>query len=146
MLFRSLLAQQDIQGAQAALKSAIELDAGFSLAYLNLADSYRAVGDETKAEQTLKEALRHGREDIGAIQFALGLSYVRQGKYEQALAALADANRREPDNTQFTYTYAIALHDRGQKQAALSLLEKAVKRRPNEAQLTELLQIYRNTP
>ena len=145
-LGNALLARQDLQGAQAALKSAIELDVGFSLAYLNLADSYRAVGDETKAEQTLKEALRHGRDDIGAIQFALGLSYVRQGKYEQALAALADANRREPDNVQFTYAYAIALHDRGQKQAALSLLEKAVKRRPNESQLTELLQIYRDTP
>ena len=145
-LGNALLAQQDIQGAQAALQSAIELDAGFSLAYLNLADSYRAVGDETKAEQTLKEALRHGRDDIGAIQFALGLSFVRQGKYEQALSALADANRREPDNTQFTYTYAVALHDRGQKQAALSLLETAIKRRPNEAQLAELLQTYRSTP
>jgi tetratricopeptide (TPR) repeat protein len=142
----ALLAQQDIQSAQAALKSAIELDPGFSLAYLNLADSYRAVGDEAKAEQTLKDALRHGRNDIGAIQFALGLSFVRQGKYEQALAALAEANRREPDNVQFTYTYAIALHDRGQKQAALSLLDKAVKRRPNETQLTDLQQIYSSTP
>ncbi len=142
----ALLAQQDIQGAQTALQSAIKFDPGFSLAYLNLADSYRAIGDEAKAEATLREALRRGRNDIGPIQFALGLSLVRQGKYEQALAALAEANRREPDNMQFTYTYAIALHDRGQKQAALSLLEKAVKRRPNEVQLSELLQIYRNAP
>ena len=142
----ALLAQNDIQGGQAALQSAIKLDPGFSLGYLNLADSYRALGDEAMSEQTLREALRHGRENIGAVQFALGLSLVRQGKYEPALAALAEASRREPDNVQFTYTYAVALHDRGQKQAAISLLEKAIKRRPNEAQLAELLTIYRNAP
>ena len=142
----ALLAQNDIQGGQAALQSAIKLDPGFSLGYLNLADSYRALGDEAMSEQTLREALRHGRENIGAVQFALGLSLVRQGKYEPALAALAEASRREPDNVQFTYTYAVALHDRGQKRAAISLLENAIKRRPNEAQLAELVTIYRNAP
>ena len=113
------------------------------MAYLNLADSFRALGDEANAEQTLREALQKGREDIATVQFALGLSLVRQGKYQAALTALAEANRREPDNSQFTYTYAVALHDRGNKQAALNLFEAAIARRPNQRQLAELLDIYR---
>jgi tetratricopeptide (TPR) repeat protein len=142
-LGNTLFDQQDIMGAQAAFQSAIKLDPGFSMAYLNLADSFRALGDEANAEQTLREALQKGREDIATVQFALGLSLVRQGKYQAALTALAEANRREPDNSQFTYTYAVALHDRGNKQAALNLLEAAIARRPNQRQLAELLDIYR---
>jgi Flp pilus assembly protein TadD len=75
---------------------------------------------------------------------ALGLLKVRRIRYQEALPLLAKAAALEPNNTRYSYVYAVALKSIGQTEHAIRVLEQAHQRRPADRQvLTSLVDFER---
>ena len=119
----------DSGGAIAEYKRAIEIDPTFLAAYANLADVYRARGADGDAEALLRQGIARNPQ-AAALQFALGLTFVRQKRMAEGLKALGAASRFAPDDARFAYVYAVALNDAKQNGAALKVLASARKRHP----------------
>lgn len=66
------------------------------------------------------------------LHYALGLNLVRQKRTAEAIKALAEAARSEPNNPRYAYVYGIALHSSGDVRRGLAVLEGALTRRPND--------------
>ena len=79
----------------------------------------------------------------GAVHHALGLSLIRQHRATDALAELRQAADLEPDDPRFAYVYAVALHDTGDRLAALRTLDAAVAHHPYDRDLLMALVTYR---
>ena len=138
----ALAARGSVKEADAAFATAIALDRTYVPAYVNLAEVYRVNGREVDAERVLREAtLVCGAS--GAAHHALGLSLVRQKRYAEALVALAEACRREPDNVRFGYVYAVALHDTGKVAQAERFLNDLAERWPDHVHLRQTLDAWR---
>lgn len=133
---RGMLAQ-----ARASFKEAIAIDPAFDAAIASLADLERAVGDERAAEEILQQSLQKSPRSATLLH-ALGLSLVRQKRYEQALGRLAEAAALAPDEPRFSYVYAAALHGAGRKQEALDILKAALARRANDREMILALISY----
>src|SRR5699024_417501 len=102
--------------------TALQLDPAFVPAAVNLADFYRAQGQDQNAEKVLRRTLQRAP-DASALHYALGLLAVRQGRSAQALAQLADAQRLAPDNPQYAYVYALALSGNRNTTQAIQVLK-----------------------
>lgn len=124
-----------------ALEEAIRLDPTFVPAYVNLADAQQTAGNESAVERVLRDGLR-AAPGTAALHHALGLALVRQKRMPEAMTALAEAARREPETVRFTYTYIVALYDTGKRADALALLRAARRRHPDAPEFRELEQAY----
>jgi len=122
------LSRGETAPAEAAYRKAIALDAHFVPAYVNLADLYRASGREAEAEQVIRDGLR-ASPTAASLHEALGLTLVRQGKRDAALAAFYSATRLAPDNPRHGYVYAVALHSSGKRAEAMTVLRGIIKQR-----------------
>jgi tetratricopeptide (TPR) repeat protein len=140
-LSSALAAAGDIGGAVAAAREAITLDPTFVPAYVNLGDLYRMQGDETAVERVLRDGIPHAG-GSGAVHHALGLSLVRQKRMKDALAALAEAAKREPDNSRYALVYAVALNDTGRPADAIRVLRDFLSRRPGDPDVRATLEAY----
>ena len=80
----------------------------------------RALPEKGLAEHPQSALLHH----------ANGLMLVRKGELPAALKAFAEAVRLEPQNNQYDYVYAVALHDSGQLETASHRLERLLDRDP----------------
>ena len=89
----------------------------------------RRSGDEAGALAILQKA-QAAHPKSGEVAHALGLSYIRQKRLSDALVSLREAAGLAPDEPRFAYVYAIALHDTGQREAAIDVLRGVVSRRP----------------
>jgi tetratricopeptide (TPR) repeat protein len=94
---------------------------------IDLADIYRAGRRDADAERALRDGLRMVP-NAATLRDALGLTLVRQGKLQEALAEFAAAAKAAPDDPRHTYIYAVALHDAGRRVEAVRLLESAAQR------------------
>jgi tetratricopeptide (TPR) repeat protein len=112
--------------AEAAYKKALELDSGFVNAYVNLADLYRILRQNMKAEKVLRQALLKTTEHA-TIYHSLGLYYVRNDQNVNALEALGKAHDLVPENIRYAYVYAVALKEQGQVNKSLAVLTSAHK-------------------
>ncbi len=131
--------------AVAAYRGALKLDAQFTSAWVNLADTWRVQEREAETEATLREGLKHNPESADILH-ALGLAQVRKGDRVGALNSLARAARFAPENTRYTYVWAIALHSMGRSTEALAALRDADKRHPYDVSiLSALISIERET-
>jgi Flp pilus assembly protein TadD len=65
-----------------------------------------------------------------AIEHSLGLQYVRAGQMPQALSALENAARLQPDNARYSYVYAVALDGVGESAHAIKVLQDVHARHP----------------
>lgn len=131
-------ARGDLDGAQRAFEAAQQRDPGFLPAYVNLADVYRAAGEELKAEQVLRTALLHAGAS-GTAHHALALSLIRQHRLAEALPLLKEAATREPGNARFAYVYAVALQESGEREAAIKELRRALRSHPDDEALRAAL-------
>ena len=68
---------------------------------------------------------------------------IRGGQPEQAMKALQQAVKLEPDNSQYRYVLAVALQQSGQLEQACAQMEELLKRQPafRDARLA-LIQFY----
>ena len=108
--------QRQFDQAEAAYRTALELQADFTQAAVNLADLYRIQGRDADGEKTLRQALALDPQNA-TVHHALGLLLIRQKRLPEALAALAEAARLGEDNPRYGYVYAVALNstDQGPK-------------------------------
>jgi tetratricopeptide (TPR) repeat protein/nitrate/TMAO reductase-like tetraheme cytochrome c subunit len=125
----------------AAFTEAIALDRTFVPAYINLADVHRAQDNEAAAERVLRQAIA-AAPSAAAAHHSLGLSLVRQRRIPEALAALAEAVRLQPESARHSYVYAVALHDTGSVDQALAVLGTSLTRRPFDRDTLFLLASY----
>ena len=131
----------DAERAIAEYRKAIELDPTFVQAYVNLADLYRERGVESAGEAALRAGLARNPK-VAALQYALGLSLVRQKRSAEGLKALAEATRLDTANPRYTYVYAVALSDSGRPRDALKILEATHQRYPYDRDVLSSLALY----
>ena len=84
----------------------------FVPAYVNLADLYRIEGREKEAEAILRRALLVSPEQADVLH-ALGLSLIRQKRYDEAVVELDRAASARPESARYQYIFAVALHETG---------------------------------
>ena len=127
--------------AEENLVEAIAIDPSFTAGYVNLADLYRNQQRDEEAERVLRRGLERAA-DRASIEFALGLTLVRLGKRDEALAYLRRAHESRPDVTRFGYVYAVAQFDMGKQSGSLRTLEHMHRREPANREVLELLVAY----
>ncbi|NWA02660.1 tetratricopeptide repeat protein [Pseudomonas gingeri] len=127
---------------EALLRTARLRDPDFLPALVTLMQWLEANGRGSEAGQLLDQAL-HEHPDAALLQHARGLTLIRAGDTAQAMVALRKAARLEPQNPQYGYVLAVALHDSGQVEAACAELETLLKHQPTQrnARLS-LIQYY----
>ena len=123
------VAQQRPVDAEAALKTALELDPQFAPAAVNLADLYRATGRDGDGERVLRAVLTHDARSAAA-RHALGLLLVRQRRTAEAVAELPAAARLAPESARYGYVHAVALHGTGRSTPARQALAGVLSRHP----------------
>ncbi len=132
------LRQGRFDAAISAYRRAAQLEPGLAAAYLGLAEIYRQLGQDDRAEQALRTGVAE-TPDAAALHHALGLVLVRRHQPQQALEALAEAARLAPENTHYTLVQAVALHTYGQRDAALQRLRQALLQHPRAVELRDTL-------
>jgi predicted Zn-dependent protease len=134
----------DFANAEQELLAATRVDPLFTPAWVNLADVYRALRRDMDSEQLLLNALvRAPRSAV--LHHARGLALARLNRAPEAIVELRQAVVLEPDNSNFAYGYAVALHSSGRVREAIASLERVSARRPNdEALLSALASMRQN--
>jgi tetratricopeptide (TPR) repeat protein len=127
-------AENDVLAATTAYRKALSIDPGFVEASVNLSELLRHTGDETGAEELLRASIARDP-SAAAAHHALGLALVRQGRREDALAALARAAELAPATARFAWVHAVALHDAGRIDEAFEILQSALENHPNDRDL-----------
>ena len=139
------MARGDFDRAVASYETAIEVNACYVPAYVNLADFYRAQGREADAEKTLRRGIKVTPENA-SLHHALGLSLVRQQHTSDALDELRLASRLNSENARYIYVYAVALNSTGQPEQAIMVLQGAHNAHPNDSNiLNALVAFYRDS-
>ena len=120
-----LMGQRQADDAEAALRRAISLDSSLAGAHANLAELYRATGQNEKSENTYAEAVRTSPEDP-VLRYGHALSLVRAKDMNGAIGELETSVRLAPANAQFRTTLAIALDSVGRTEEAFDVLGEAL--------------------
>ncbi|WP_394140449.1 tetratricopeptide repeat protein [Vibrio chagasii] len=102
---------------------AIEIEPYFENSYANLADLYRAQGDEPKALATLKQGIQ-AQPKSSVLPYSAGLSLLRVKDYDQATRYLKQAAETAQTDPQYWYVYGLAL-EKSDVLAASQSLHKA---------------------
>jgi Flp pilus assembly protein TadD len=84
------LAQDDVDGAVAALRTAVALDPDSTVALSTLGVAYDRLGRHEDAHESLRAARERSPDDVYTLN-NLGVSYLLSGAYELAAEALQDA-------------------------------------------------------
>jgi tetratricopeptide (TPR) repeat protein len=128
-LARLYAAEGRMTDAEAALRSALTVTAGFVPASVNLADLYRATGRDAEGERVLRDALEREPRSAAA-RHALGLLLARQRRLAEALVELETAARLAPERARYGYVHAVALHETGHAKPAVAALARVLERHP----------------
>lgn len=102
---------------------AIKIEPYFENSYANLADLYRALGDEPKALATLKQGIQ-AQPKSSVLPYSAGLSLLRVKDYDQATRFLKQAAETAQTDPQYWYVYGLAL-EKSDVLAASQSLHKA---------------------
>jgi len=115
--------------ADKAYQQALILEPLNAVAINNRADSFRAQG----LHQRALELLVAGNKTVPntpLLLHSLGLAQVRSG--QPALDSLRQAANLAPDNSRYSYIYAIALNGEGKTKQALEVLNRVLVNSPND--------------
>ena len=115
-----LFSQGRTHEAEKAFRQAIILDPTLSGAHVNLAEFYRAGGDNEASEQTYAEAVV-ANPDRADLRYGHGLSLVRLNAMPDAIEELTAAVRLDPANSRYRTTAASALDSMGRTDDAFAL-------------------------
>ncbi|WP_080578811.1 tetratricopeptide repeat protein [Sinorhizobium fredii] len=129
-----LFEQRRTVEAERAFRRAIVLDPTLSGPRINLAEFYRAVGDNEKSEQAYAEAVA-ANPDRAELRYGHGLSLVRQKAMPDAIEELEAAVRLDPGSSRYRTTAAIALDAVGRTDEAFALFDRAVAGGATDANL-----------
>ncbi|WP_139556932.1 multiheme c-type cytochrome [Methylotetracoccus oryzae] len=119
-------------------QAALAIQPGFAPAYANLADLYRALGQEDKVREMLSQGLSAAPNDAG-LHYAHGLHLVRVGRTPAGLAEIKRAAELAPDDDRYTYGYAVGLYSSRNKKPAFDFLAAHLRAHPNDREALYLL-------
>ena len=123
--------------AEAEYLAGLKLDPMAIPLYVNLADFYRLQGREASAEQLLRQAISLAP-DSAAVRHALGLSLVRQKRYQDAIEQFGRAAGLAPEEPRYSYVYIVALQSSGRSAESRAALDQALRRHPFDPSLLQL--------
>lgn len=115
--------------AKKLLKEALEIEANYLPANLNLADIYRIQGLEKKVFNTLKKTLTFAK-DYSIVYYSIALHYLRINKVSQAIKYLKISISKKDANALNFYVYALALLKNNQIEKAKEILTKSLEKWP----------------
>ncbi|WP_298774263.1 tetratricopeptide repeat protein [uncultured Shewanella sp.] len=127
----------DLQQAKIHFENALTLQPHFLPAKLNLASIYRETGHYTEAKQLLNAILSIDVQHSLAL-YNLGLIYVIEKDWRNAISTLKHATHTAPENRQFAFVYLLALEASGDPEQALIQLKKLSLQTPNDPALIEI--------
>jgi tetratricopeptide (TPR) repeat protein len=116
--------------AMAYWRQALEIDARFYPAAVNLALEYNRKGDNLKAEKLLRRVVENEPELYDAA-YSLGLLLAEMKRPAEAAVFLGRAARGLPGRTRISYNYALALIGLGRKEQAETVLTQILSREPD---------------
>jgi tetratricopeptide (TPR) repeat protein len=123
--------------AEKAFKGAILVEPYYATGYINLADLYRAQQRPLQVGATLKQGIA-ALPRSGPLHYSYGLYLVRQKKLAQAVSSFAKAMALSPFDSQYAYTYVLALDGSGQSEQALEKLKTLMSDYQDQTQLKQL--------
>ncbi|WP_312883869.1 tetratricopeptide repeat protein [Rhizobium leguminosarum] len=120
-----------VADAESEYRAALSLSPQFVPAAVNLADLYRQLGRDADGERVLRAALAASPKDAG-IHHALGLTLVRLKRFDEAFEELHQAAELAPEQAQYAYAYAIALHATSRTGDAIAVLKASLLHHPRD--------------
>jgi len=129
-----LMGQRRTQDAEKAFRQAIVLDPSLSGPHINLAELFRATGQDDKSERTYAEAVA-ASPDQADLRYGHALSLVRTKAMPEAIREFEEATRLDPGNARYKTTLSIALDSIGRTEAAFKLLASAIDAGERDANL-----------
>lgn len=129
-----LMGQRQAEEAEAALRRAISLDGSLAGAHANLAELYRATGQNDKSENTYVDAIKNLPEEP-LLRYGHALSLVRMKDMIGAISELEASVRLAPANAQYRTTLAVALDSVGRTDDAFNALSQPLPNASADANL-----------
>jgi len=123
--------------AEKSFKHAIRIDPYFEASYINLADIYRAQQKPFQVASVLKKGIKNNPKSAD-IHYSYGLHFVRQKNLAQGLALFEKSMTLMPGNSQYAYTFVLALDGIGKSEQALKKLKLLIVHYADNRQLKEL--------
>ncbi|MCP4322502.1 MAG: hypothetical protein GY787_11775 [Alteromonadales bacterium] len=118
-------------------KKAITVEPYFEASYINLADIYRAQQKPFQVASVLKKGIKNNPKSA-ALHYSYGLHFVRQKKLTEGVALFEKSMVLAPDNSQYAYTFVLALDGKGESEQALKQLKLLIGQYADNRQLKEL--------
>lgn len=126
VLARLYLHQEDLDRSEFHFKRCVLTSPTIAEAYKGLGDVAMLREDFTKAERSYRKALDLDREDISTLN-ALGLAYVRLGKFDEGLAKYTMALRFQPDDHRILFNMGQAEEKRQHYESASKYYQRALR-------------------
>ncbi|MBQ0743268.1 MAG: tetratricopeptide repeat protein [Pseudomonas sp.] len=128
--------------AEAALREALQRDSAFFPAVIMQAQWQEQYFRLPQVGLGILHKALKANPGEASLQHALGMALVRQGNLTDALSAFTQAHQLAPDNPDYAYVLAIALHDSGEPEQARELLRQQLAADPANRQLRLALVSY----
>ncbi|MFU8897064.1 MAG: sulfotransferase [Gammaproteobacteria bacterium] len=125
LLGRVLDHRADLGGAEAAFRKAVACDPEFADALASLGDILLRTGRSVEAERYFRAAIRYDREH-GLANLSLGAILYKQKHPELAVSHLQTGIQRELSNRPGQYTLAVALHELGRLDEAITAYRRLI--------------------
>ncbi len=118
-----------ISQAEKNFQTALAIAPLFSPTYVNYADFLRRQQRQLEAMEILNRGIATAT-NPGDIHHALGLLLITEGNLPDALTQLEAAASLQHESARYSYVLAVALHDSGQIEKSLSVLEESLVHNP----------------
>jgi len=128
------LARGDAEAAERTYRAALERQSRWVPARVNLADLLHTLDRGDEANQLLDEG-RVLVPDSAELAFAYGLSLVRSGHVDAAVAQLEAATFAAPEVPRYRYAWALALNGTQQPDAAIDVLRDGLQIFPDHSEM-----------
>jgi predicted CXXCH cytochrome family protein len=131
---RAVFDRAALDRAEAEYRAALRLDPASIPASVNLADLRRLQGRDAEGERILRDALKLTPQNAGA-RHALGLTLIRLGRRDEALAELERAYAWGPESPRHGYVLAVALDSLGEPERALEVMRSTLAAHPDDREV-----------
>lgn len=124
----------DLPGAEAAYRKAVAADPGYADALANLGKMLLESGRSVEAGEYFRRAIEHDREH-GLANLSLGRMFYQQRQPELAVPHLQTGIQRELSNRPGQYMLAVALHELGRLDEAVTAYRRLIAAQDNDPEV-----------